>query len=390
MGASKKNQKSSKFGFNGPRKRFGINYWRFYFKGSSKDSGTEAIFFVELEMLNPWLYPNEPQLGFKPRVQIKEDDLQYALSGTSSAYELESEKIIQPSYVAVRVGRLDNTPKQICSYFPVKVVKFENKPFAIQVGSNIFGEEEINGFVSLSEEENQKHPEYFSNSGNVNWNLKYEIVKDYFDGFENSTDKWFPSGIKTEFSGVINFDGEDFIVEPKKSAGYIDRYIGKSFPQPWFHISSSNLQSLISGKTLFNSNFVIQGLFENKLSFIGNFEGFDIEFFADGPKKQYSTVWDCTESPQPDENGDKTLHWSISITSKIWIIDIDVTCRIKALYDRKFECPEGKRRVLSVIQSATGIGEIKLYKKIKNDLEQIEYARITDAICEFGNIEEQE
>ncbi|MBR5646956.1 MAG: hypothetical protein IKX23_09995 [Treponema sp.] len=388
MGAAKKNLKSGKLGFNGPKKRFGINYWRFYFKGIQNNGGTECMFFIEFEMLNPWLYPSEPQLGFKPRIQIKEDDLQYALSGTSSAYELESEKIIQPSYVAVRAGRLDSCPKQITAYYPVKNCSFSTRPFEICAGPGIFTENELSGSLSLSEEECSKHPEYLCNAGEISWNLRYEVVKEFAEGFEDKTDKWFPAGIQTQISGLITIDGEDYVVDEKKSNGYMDRFIGKSFPEPWFHISSSNLQSLISGKTLFNSNFVVQGLFEDKLSFIGSFEGSDIILLADAPKRKYTSVWNCIESPEADENGDKTVHWSVSFNSKIWIIDIDITCKVKALYDRKLECPEGKRRILSIIQSGTGIGEIKLYKKIKNDLEQIEYARITNGICEFGNIEE--
>ena len=43
---------------------------------------------------------------------------------------------------------------------------------------------------------------------------------------------------------------------------------------------------------------------------------------------------------------------------------------------------------MNVVQSATGIGEIKLYRKNKNDLEQIELARISNAVCEFGHTEE--
>ena len=45
-------------------------------------------------------------------------------------------------------------------------------------------------------------------------------------------------------------------------------------------------------------------------------------------------------------------------------------------------------KVLNMVQTATGIGELKLYKRIKNDLEQIEFARITNVLCEFGHTEE--
>ena len=99
-------------------------------------------------------------------------------------------------------------------------------------------------------------------------------------------------------------------------------------------------------------------------------------------------MWNCVEAPDLDEDEEKRLHWSASFNSKFWVIDIDLYCKIKALYNRILELPEGQRKVLNVVQSATGIGEIKLYRKNKNDLEQIELARISNAVCEFGHTEE--
>lgn len=390
MAVSKKSLKYSKFGLNGSHKKIGINYWRFFFNGKSKTSGVEETFYVELEMLNPWFSPAETILGFKPRIKIKEDDLQYALAGTSSAHNLQSEKILTPSYVAIRAGKLGDSPKQISKYIAVKNIKFNSKPFEIITGNQKFTENELTGEISISNEENKIHPEYLCDQGMAKWNLKYDIIKECLDGYENQTDKWFPVGMRSCFSGEIEFDGVTYTVVPQKSSGYIERYWGKSFNEQWFHLSSSNLSSLISGSTLFNSNFAIHGVFNESISFIGDFEGNDITFCADNIKRGDFTVWNCQESPEPDEDGDKTLHWSVSLNNKLWVIDIDIYCKVKYLYNRKFELPEGKRNVLNLVQSANGTGEIKLYKKIKNDLEQIEYARITNAICEFGHTEEGE
>ena len=93
------------------------------------------------------------------------------------------------------------------------------------------------------------------------------------------------------------------------------------------------------------------------------------------------------EAETPDEN---TLHWSVSLNNKNWVIDIDVYCRIKDLYNRKLELPEGSRKVLNLLEGGTGIGEIKLYKHIGNTLEQIEHAKLTKVICEFGHNEDGE
>lgn len=386
MSVSKKTLKYSKYGFNGSHKKIGVNYWRFFFSGISSGSGIESKFCIELEMLNPWYSPSEPLLGYKPRIKIKEDDLQYALAGTDSAHDIQSEKIVTPSYVAIRVSKMDSSPKQLCSYFGIKSVKFNAKPYEIIAGDKVFTENDLSGQIELSDEDIRVHPEYLCDSGFAKWNLKYDVVKDSENGYENQTDKWFPLGLRSCFTGSINFDGEEYIVEPKKSVGYMDRYWGKTFPSTWFHLSSTHLTSNISGKTLFNSGFTLQGIFDNKLSFLCDFEGVDVNFCIDNDK--YSVVYNCVEAPDVDIDEDKRLHWSVSINSKFWVVDVDVFCKIKNLYNKQLELPEGHRKLLNIVQSATGNGEIKLYKKHKEDLEQIEFARISNAICEFGQIED--
>ena len=120
---------------------------------------------------------------------------------------------------------------------------------------------------------------------------------------------------------------------------------------------------------------------------MGVFEGSEIMFCANSRKRSYSTVWNCSQTPESDTKSENRLHWSVSINNKNWVIDVDLYCRIDELYDRKLELPEGERRILNVIQGGTGVGEIKLFKRVKKTLEQIEYAKITKAVCEFGHIE---
>lgn len=390
MNVSKKDLKYSRFGFTTTHKKLGVNYWRFVFTGISKDSGVEETFFIEYELLNPWQSPSEVVLGFKPRVAIKQDDLQYALAGTSSAFDLEPEKILTPSFVAIRIGKLIDSPKQLTSYTSIKNVKFNSKPFEMIINKNILSESLLSGEIEILQEEHKVHPEYMCDFGKAKWKVKYEIQKESFEGYKNPTDIWFPMGMQTTFSGEIEFDDIKYNVIPQKSFGYIERFWGKTFNEKWFHLSSCNLTSIISGKPLFNSSFVIHGIFEDKVSFIGNFEGNEIAFYADNTKRGESITWNCIESPEPDEDGDSTLHWSVSINNKLWIIDIDVYSKVRNLFNRKLELPEGKRQVLNFVQSACGRGEIKLYKKVRNDLEQIEYARVINSLGEYGQTEEHE
>ena len=388
MGGTKKSIKYSRYGLSGTSKKIGVNFWRCFFTAFEKNSAAEQLFFLELEMINPAMSPSEPLLGFKPRITITEDDLQYALAGTTSASELKSENIVQPSYVVVRFGTLGAAPKQICAYHSLKGMKFSNKPFTIQMDNKIFGEDQLSGFINITEDDYQKHPEYLCDKGYASWNLKYEVIRDMTEGYKNKSEQWMPYGIRTDFSGIVSFDGADYIVEPRKCHGYMDRYWGKTFPYDWFHIYSSNLQSIISGRVLKDSYFAIQGAFEDRLSFIGGFEGADILFPADAKKRLYTCVYDCVQAPSTEDPDENKLHWSVSINSKLWVIDIDLYCRINELSNRNLELPEGNRKILSVVQGATGTGEIKLFKKNRNTLEQIEYANITKAVCEFGHDED--
>ncbi|MCR4580853.1 MAG: hypothetical protein K5681_10965 [Treponema sp.] len=388
MTKNNKKIKDLRFGFTGKRRKFGINYWRFFFYGINSISGSEQMFFIELEMLNPWLNPSEPYLSYKSRVSITAEDLQYALAGTQSAHNLETEELKLPSYCAIRVGKIGGRAKQICSYFSVREMNFHSKPFEIQIGNKFFSENRISGFLNLSKEEVAEHPEYLCDSGSVTWELNYEIDNEYKEGYKSPEMRWFPFGLKTVFTGKLNFDGVDYIVDPRKCCGYIERFWGKTMPEPWFHITAENLTSEITGKTLFNSSFAIKGSFNEKVSFLGKFEDVEIIFAADSRQKSYSAVWDCIQMPEAEDIDENLLHWSVSLHNKIWVIDIDVYCKIRELFNRSIELPDNSRRIMNLLEGGTGTGEVKLYKRVGSTLEQIEHANLVKVVCEFGHIEQ--
>lgn len=384
----KKQLKNNRYGLTGSKKKVGINYWRFVFNAIEDNSGAEQMFYIELEMINPWLSPDDVVLGFKPRVKISADDLQYALAGTQSAKSLDTETKVQPSYCSIRIGMFGTNCKQLVYYFPIKEAHFNNKPFEIDIDNKIFTENTISGFLSVSEEDINVHPEYLCNSGYAKWDITYSPIKATIEGYDNKTLRWFPAGLNTRYSGKISFDGNDYTIDTRRASGYMERLWGKDLPETWFHISSSTLTSVISGKTLFESSFSVQGIFDDKVSFLGSFGDLEIQFIANSSK--FNTVWDCSQMPQSEDESQNLLHWSVSLDNKNWVIDIDVFCKIKEMFNRNLELPEGFRKVMNMLQSGTGTGELKLYKKIGNTLEQIEHAQLAKVICEFGHTEEGE
>ena len=268
------------------------------------------------------------------------------------------------------------------------ILNFKNLKRCVESGNKLFSENRINGFINIDEAELQDHPEYFCESGYASWNLNYEVEASKVNGYSQNNEKWIPYGLLAKFEGSVNFDGVEYNVNYQKSCGYVDRFWSKTFPQTWFHISSSNLVSLISGKPLLKSGFAVQGIFNNKLSLICNFEEIELDFCAQKNDTQYTVVWNCSQLSNDQEESDERLHWTVSVTSKDWIIDLDVFCNIKELYNRNLEYPDGKRDLLNVVQSGNATGEIKLYKNTKKSIEQIEYAKIVSAFCEYGLKEE--
>ena len=93
MAISKKSTKINRYMLSGAQKKSGVNTWRYVFTGVENTTGQERRFFIELSMLNPFLSPSEPVLGYKNRVKIQPEDLQNVLAGTISAQKLETENI---------------------------------------------------------------------------------------------------------------------------------------------------------------------------------------------------------------------------------------------------------------------------------------------------------
>lgn len=387
MGISKKGLNNNRYQLSGSLKKNGIISWRYVLNGTEKDTGTEKSFFLELEMVNPFLSPQEALLGFKQRTALNEEDLHYALAGTQSAAEIVSETLVQPSFVTVRFGALGQKGKHIASYEALNNIKTSSKSFEIEFGTCVFTENHLSGFISCSHKDLSSHPEFMCQEGYAEWNLDYEILQEFDTGFTDKTEFWAPIGCRTNFSGKISWCGTEYLVAPLTSFGYMDKFWGKSVPSPWFHISASNLSSMISGRTLFDSSFAFHGLYNNKASMLLNFEGNKLEFLCEDKKSRDKFIWDCQEISQSDSD---ELHWSVSFQNKQWVIDIDVFCQITELCNKVIELPEGNRKTLSLVQSCSGKGEIKLYKVLKNSLEQIEYLRIAKAFCEFGQIEESD
>lgn len=380
---AKRNIKSKdyKIGFSIFQKKSGINFWRFFFPGINQENKEECFFCLEFEVLNPNISENEMLFSLSQK-KILPEDLQSALLGNSSI--LNEQTNTKSSYCSVRLLKLGKKSKQLCQFMSFKEVDFDFKNMEFKIGNKLFTDKSLSGFISIANEDEIKNKEIFCQQGYATWNLEYKIKESELKGYHNDSYRWFPIGVKTDFVGKVNFDGEDFLVDTRTALGHIDRFYGNAYPTELIHIYCSNLISMISGKKLENSAFCIQGIFENRISLIGNLENIDISFFANKSQREYNCVFDCVEVPGIENYSERMLHWSFSLNDKQTIVDIDIFCRLTELNNRIIEKPEGNRNIISLLEGGTGFGEIKLYKKNKKAIEQIEHAKLTKVICEFG------
>ncbi len=388
MDESKRKLSYNKLGFRRPALKTGFNCWRFFFVGKNMSTGNERSFFIEYEILNPGLAAAVPVLGFKTGAAVNPSDLQAALAGAETA--AASAESVRPSYCVTRIGMMGPGARQLCSYSSPKSIKAGFRPFEISDGGIRFSTDSISGSIDITENDVLEHPECLCDSGSAAWNLKYEIAGGSSEGYRKRAAVWIPMGIRTEFSGSVSFNGGEYVVTPRTSFGYVSRYSSRTVTDPWFHLSSSHLTSIISGKQLFGSAFAVHGNFDGRLSLVSMVDGESIKFTADSSRRLYSAVWNCVQVPSASSDDVDRLHWSVSINSRHWIVDVDVFCSLKDLSARKLELPEGGQKVMSMVQSGTGTGEIKMFRRRGKNLEQIEYARVSKVFCEFGHSEAPE
>lgn len=387
--AIQKINRNERYMLKGHLRKEGFDHWRLVTTGISQQTGEERVFFIEFYVLNPSVSPDEYILGFKSRSEISAEDLHAALAGTLSAMNVEAEKYVVPSYVMVKCGIFRQNGKQMNSFFPANDMKLGGSELLIKVGTDesnccSLTTSSTYGSISVSDREAAERPELLCQGGSMSWNLRYENEITFPD-FKNSSLCWAVPGAKVSLEGKITFDGEEFTVTPKKSFGYFEVYWGKTHQEQYYHLSSSKLSSLNTGKQLENSCFVVKGTYNDVVAVFVNIEGRKYCFSVDKAKK-LDLTYEFTEIPDEDD-GDTKFHWSVSISDNKYVVDVDGFCSDKVMFLRDYESPEGKRKVLRVAGAGTGSGELKVFKKIKKTLEQIEYVRVENLICEYGGIE---
>lgn len=385
MASSRKIRHFDQYVLRGKLRQEGFERWRYVFSALSRSTGQEKKFFIELYIVNPAISPKAVVISQKSRLAYSESDLQYALAGTASAEHANDELAVKPSYVLVKAGVFGNFGKQMNKFYASSLFGFVKSTENFKVGDCLFGSKSLSGTISVTEQDLRLRPELLCNSGAMDWDLKFERQIEETALYDSKNYLWVPIGEKTLFSGVVHLDNQEYVVLPKSSNGYVDKSWGEKLNSPYFHISSSKMTSIISGKALLNSCFALEGEFNGKLCSTLNIEG--AKYSVENRKifKKDVIMHDCSQI-NDSVDGEK-VHWAVSIHKGKFVIDVDVFCKGKDMFIRDYEMPHGERCLLKIL-GGIGTGEIRIYKKVRKNLELLEHANIHDAICEFGQCEE--
>ena len=249
----------------------------------------------------------------------------------------------------------------------------------------------MTGFCKVSKEEKELHPEYMSDAGEMKWDLEIKKQITFNVGYGassifrklNSFEMfWHVEGVKTEYKGIIEMDGEIYEVIPEKSYGYADKNWGGDFTSPWLWISSSNFTSLITGKKLTNSAFVAGGgkpkafgiSLPRKLLIGLYYEGVEYEY-------NFAKFWNNVKIDFRFEEGKEEHKWFINASNWNSKIEVTLKSKRKEMLLFNYEAPNGKKLHNRLWNGGNGYGEIKLMKK---DGTLIDHIKIENAGCEYG------
>lgn len=354
----------------GGQAKCGYDWWWHSFTAHNAQTGEEKAFFIEFFACNPALGKENPVFGQLPENKAAS---------------------IRPSYVMVKVGAWGENAVQLHRFFGWKQAKIAmGTPFSVTAGDCFLSETETRGNVSVSEDTAKNHPEMMCGSGEMSWELKIEKKIAFNVGYGASAPFrkmqlfemfWHAEGMKSAFSGYVNYNGEKYIVSPENCYGYADKNWGKNFTSPWVWLSSNNLTSEISGKKLMDSVFDIGGG-RPKIGFIALPRKLLSAFWYEGKgfEFNFSKFWSFTRTKFDCRETESQIIWHVE--QKTWRNKMvtDITCEKKDMLLVNYEAPTGEKRHNRLWNGGNGKGTVELYRGGK----LIDRIHAENVGCEYG------
>lgn len=359
---------------NGSLAKRGYDWWWHSLVGHHKETGEPKPFFIEYYVINPALGGKEPILGQHP---------DHKNAGR------------KPSYAMLKAGCwVPGGAVQIHNFYGVHDFNASSETLDVRIGPHTASETHLKGAVELSQEQATAHPEYLSEHGSMQWDLKARKVLTYDVGYGASAPArasaafdmfWHVQGMRTEYDGTILFNGEEYVVTPEKSCGYQDKNWGRDYTNPWIWLNCNNFVSATTGQRLPNTSLVVGGgcpvVFGVKLD-----RRILVAFQHDSTMHEYNftKVWTrpvqrflCQVTPSH-------ITWKVKVWNKDSRLSARFSCPRNTMLLVKYENPDGAYHHRQLWNGGWASGQVTLDVKGKSGWERVDTFRGEMGGCEWG------
>ena len=368
------------FMLHGAERYCGYDWWWHSFTAQDAETGADQPFFIEFFVCNPALGGPEPVFGQLPENRA---------AGK------------RPSYLMVKVGAWGKNPCQLHRFFGWDEVRIhDGAPYWVQAGDCHASEFRLSGSVAVSQADAAAHPEWMCDAGSMRFDLHMDKQIAFNVGYGTSAPFreletfamfWHAEGMKTAFSGTVEFNGRRYVVTPEKSFGYADKNWGRDFTTPWLWLASSDLVSRKTGKRLEHSAFDIGGgrpkvyfvPIERRLLGAFCYEGKEYDF-------NFSHLWLNVKTEFSFTEGDELMTWGVRQENVHAVMETKIFCRRSEMLWIHYEAPNGERRHNRLWNGGNGWGTVKLYEKEHGKPVLIDTVDVGHVGCEYGEYTEKE
>ena len=353
----------------------GYDWWWHSFTAQHAETGERKSFYIEYFLCNPALAQKEPVLVW--------NDPEGRKAGN------------RPSYCMINVGFWGKEKGQLHRFFPWSQVSVPmNAPLQLKAQDCTCSEDHITGSVTVSPSQASAHPEWMSDAGTMEWDLKVQKQVAYHVGYGaskffrtiNAFEMfWHAEGMNTAFGGWLRLNGQTYLVKPDTCYGYADKNWGGDFTSPWVWLSSNDLVSNLTGKRLKNSVFEVGGgrpkVFGISLNrkLLGQFyyEGKDYEF-------NFSKFWTGSRTFFTCRETDTQVLWNVVQTTRKAKMAVEIACNKDEMLKINYESPDGYKRHTRLWNCGNGFGTVRLYGRKGKEWVLLDDVHAESVGCEYG------
>ena len=353
----------------------GYDWWWHSFTAQHAETGERKSFYIEYFLCNPALAQKEPVWVW--------NDPEGRKAGN------------RPSYCMINVGFWGKEKGQLHRFFPWSQVSVPmNAPLQLKAQDCTCSEDHITGSVTVSPSQASAHPEWMSDAGTMEWDLKVQKQVAYHVGYGaskffrtiNAFEMfWHAEGMNTAFGGWLRLNGQTYLVKPDTCYGYADKNWGGDFTSPWVWLSSNDLVSNLTGKRLKNSVFEVGGgrpkVFGISLNrkLLGQFyyEGKDYEF-------NFSKFWTGSRTFFTCRETDTQVLWNVVQTTRKAKMEVEIACNKDEMLKINYESPDGYKRHTRLWNCGSGFGTVRLYGRKGQEWVLLDDVHAESVGCEYG------